>query len=105
MTTIDKSQIQWIQKRKKDDVGRVFESEDRIYRAIYREHVPFVKEIFECGLLNELMEKNLFPQSSVTNLKLEGFALVIEHEKIFPIVLPNEWSFSMLKDAALLTIK
>jgi len=51
------------------------------------------------------MEKNLFPQSSVTNLKLEGFALVIEHEKIFPIVLPNEWSFSMLKDAALLTIQ
>jgi hypothetical protein len=36
---------------------------------------------------------------------LEGYNLVLEHEKIPVITFPTEWSFSMFKDSALLVIK
>ena len=43
----------------------------------------------------ELVDTNLFPKSWITDFKIDNYALVIEHEKIHPVVYPHEWSFSM----------
>lgn len=88
-----------------DDVGKVFYWKNRIFRAIHSDAVEKIRDIFSCGLIDELVNNNLFPKSWITNYTIKGYSLVIEHEKIFTVVYPYEWSFSMLKDAAILILK
>ncbi len=41
----------------------------------------------------------------MTDYKLDGFDLVIEHQIVEVVSYPREWSFSMLKEAALLILR
>jgi len=88
-----------------DDIGRVFFWQNRIFRAIRHDAVEIVRDIFSSGMLKELVDSNFFPKSWITDFKIDNYALVIEHEKIHPVVYPHEWSFSMLKDAAVAVLK
>ena len=88
-----------------DDYGKVFFWKNRIFRAIYEDAVGKVIDIFSSGLINELVDNNLFPRSWITDYQLEGYGFVIEHEKIVTVSYPYEWSFSMLKDAAIVVLK
>src|SRR4029077_88512 len=36
---------------------------------------------------------------------LPGFALTLEHRRLHPMVLPGEWTFEMLRDAALALLR
>lgn len=102
---IEKSEIRYLQKRRRDKVGELFEWNGKILRGIFPEYTAFVKELFESGFIPELVEKKLFPKSWITDYKVNGYGLVIEHEKIWPVIYPQEWSFAMLKDAALSIIQ
>lgn len=82
------------------DIGRVFEFKNRLFRAISLKDSESVVEMFSCGMIGELESKKLFPKSWITTYKLDGYGLIIEHEKILSKNFPYEWSFSMLKDAA-----
>ena len=84
-----------------DSIGIVFIWNDRIFRAIRGDTSLSIQNLFSSGLIGELVDKHLFPKSWATDYELEGYHLVIEHSKIDPIVYPFEWSFEMLKDAAL----
>ncbi|MEX0967891.1 MAG: class I SAM-dependent methyltransferase [Bacteroidia bacterium] len=86
-----------------DDFGRVFIWNDRVFRGVRKEKE--VMAMFACGLLEELQEKNLIPKTWITKIQMEGFNLILEHEKIPVINYPYEWSFNMLKDAALTILK
>jgi len=88
-----------------DEVGKIFFWRNRIFRAIRSDAVDIVKDIFSSGMLNELVDRNFFPKSWITDFQLDNYAMVIEHEKIHPVVYPHEWTFSMLKDAALTVLK
>ena len=88
-----------------DDVGRVFSWQNRIFRAIRHDAVETVRDIFSSGMLKELVDSNFFPKSWITDLKIDNYGLIIEHEKIHPVVYPHEWSFSMLKDAAVAVLQ
>ncbi len=88
-----------------NDVGLVFHWKNGFFRAIQKEYVEMVKDFFKSGMIDELTENNLFPESWITDYKLEGYGLVIEHAKLDPVSYPYEWSFSMLKDAALTVLK
>ena len=88
-----------------NDVGLVFHWKNGFFRAIQKEYVEMVKDFFKSGMIDELTENNLFPESWITDYKLEGYGLVIEHAKLDPVSYPYEWSFSMLKDAALIVLK
>ena len=103
MTEINQNEIKII--TSSNDVGVVFHWKNRIFRAIQKEHVDLINYLFESGMIKELIENNLFPKSWITDYKLEGYSLVIEHAKIDPMSYPYEWSFSMLKDAALTVLK
>lgn len=89
----------------KDPIGRIFELDDKIYRGIYPAKERLVLEMFESGLLNELTQKGLFPKTRISDLKLDGFSLILEHERIEPLTYPYEWSFSMLKEAIIFLIE
>lgn len=88
-----------------DPIGRVFEANGKIYRGIHKDKEEFVLSLFKSGLLPELIERGLFPETKISNKKFKTFDLVLEHEKITPIVYPFEWSFLMLKEAALMVIE
>lgn len=88
-----------------DDNGRVFFWDGRVFRAIRHDATERVLELFSSGLIDELSSNELFPKSWVTDYTLEGYGLVVEHERCAPMVYPYEWSFSMLQDAALTVLK
>ncbi|PZD75072.1 hypothetical protein C1752_00212 [Acaryochloris thomasi RCC1774] len=83
------------------DIGRVFEFKNRLFRAISCKESESVVEMFSCGMIDELESKKLFPKSWITKYKLDGYGLIIEHERIPSKNFPYEWSFSMFKDAAI----
>ena len=88
-----------------DPIGKVFFYKGRLFRAIYIESKKIVKDLLDNGLINELVEKQLFPKTFMTNYTLDGYAFVLEHEKIKFYNYAYEWSFDMVKDAALTILK
>lgn len=88
-----------------DNTGRIFFWKGHLFRAIRCEAVDRVKDMFSCGMIDDLVNNNLFPESWISDYKLEGYGLVIEHRKIPVITYPYEWTFSMLKDAAITVLK
>lgn len=88
-----------------DAVGRVFHSGGRIYRAVVPEAEADVRRMFDSGMLDALADAGLFPRSRVTDLALDGYAMVVEHAPIAPAIYPYEWSFGMLRDAALAVLR
>lgn len=84
-----------------DQVGVVFEYNDKFYRAIKKDAEKDVAELLETELIDELIERNLFPKTCVADIDSAEYNLILEHDKIKYVTYPFEWSFSMLKDAAI----
>ena len=105
MKHLDKNEIRFSNLSGADEIGKIFFWEDRLFRAIHHGSVEKVKELFSNGLIDELVDKKLFPKSWITDYEIDGYGLVVEHERIHPVTYPREWSFSMLKDAALTELK
>ncbi|MFC1710086.1 hypothetical protein ACFL0F_00290 [Patescibacteria group bacterium] len=62
-------------------------------------------EIINSGLIKELSDNNIFPKTEKTNYYTRDFPLILMHQKIELRSYSQEWSFEMLKDAALTTLK
>ena len=88
-----------------DTVGKVFMWNGRLYRGIFKESRELALELFSSGLIDKLQQEKLIPKTRITDFVLNGFDLVIEHELLQPISYPHEWSFLMLKDAALCVLR
>lgn len=101
MADIPVEEIQYSALSCADEVGRVFYWQGKVFRGIYPDAAEQVKELFRCGCLDELVHHKLFPKSYITSYSLDGFAFIIEHEKLPFITYPHEWSFDMFRDAAL----
>lgn len=95
----------------RDPSGFVFSEGGRVYRAVFNAYRENYRLLMESGLYAELVQKNylVFHEECRT----ENFAFasgnnlfaVLCPEQIPLITYPYEWSFSQLKDAALLTLK
>lgn len=82
-----------------DLLGEKYETVDgRIIRCIPSENKAVAKEMFQSGLIDELMKKNLIPKIKIAE-ESEEF-MYIEEEKIPYVVYPHEWSLYMLYMAA-----
>ncbi len=102
---IDPSEVEFSSLSSVDDVGRIFFWQGRVLRAINDHAVERVKSIFSSGMLDELVHENIFPKSWITDYAMDGYGLIIEHERIHPITYPYEWSFSMFKDVAITVLR
>ena len=102
----------------RDPDNRVYEigsdnNKKRILRGLSHNALTtynaLVEQEFFKKLLNssEVVKTNLLleDQNEVKKILADGWAAVIEHEPIPFITYPYEWTFSMLKDAALLHLK
>ncbi|TAE00525.1 MAG: hypothetical protein EAZ97_05595 [Bacteroidetes bacterium] len=103
--SINSSEIVFSNLSLTDEIGKVFFWENRVFRAIYSPFTDWANDLFSCGLMTELIEKQLVPNSKISNYTLEDFDLVLEHEKIEPVSYPYEWTFSMLQAAAVLVLE
>ena len=105
MTEILRQEVKFITDSLADEVGRVFLWQGRLLRAVRYDHVDAVNELLASGLMQTLVAEGLCPGTAMTELQLAGFGLVLEHERIPVITYPYEWSFSMLKDAAIVMLR
>lgn len=83
-----------------DDFGRVFFQNGKVYRAIKREKVPYCLQLLKSDLFTELLKEGFIPDTKISDLSVCNYGIVLEHERLLE-TLQHEWTFSMLKDAAL----
>ncbi len=96
----------------RDPSGYVFERGGAIFRAVDGTCLALLRELDDRGLLRRLQDEGLLVRTGfVEGPLLEGLAAehgrewhFLEHERIWPITYPYEWSVSMLADAAVATI-
>lgn len=105
MTKIPIQEAAFITDSLADDVGRVFVWRGHLLRAIRYEYVGKIEALLNSGLLPELVAADLSPNVQKTNYQLDGYGLILEHERIPVVTYPYEWSFSMLKDAAIVMLR
>lgn len=63
-----------------------------------------LQEAIDCGLIAELISKKLIPNTWKPDVAIEGYDLVLSHQRLEFVSYPHEWSFSMLRDAAYLVL-
>ena len=89
-----------------DEMGKVYFYNNRVLIVINEDYIHVVKEIFESGFLNKLIELELFPMTwIVDDIKISGYNFIVEHKTVKYWNYPYEWSFNMLKDAALVLLE
>lgn len=88
-----------------DPLGFVFQWNGHLLRGILPESVEVAKDYFDSGFVAEICEKGLFPKTWISDYWNEEFGLIIEHELISPNIYSTDWSFSMLRDAAVLVLE
>ncbi len=88
-----------------DSVGDIYEYKGKIIRVINESHRQYVRELMNCGLIKELINNKLFVETSISDDLFEDGRMVLEHRKVFPRQRPSQWTFDMMKDAAMLVLK
>ncbi|MCP1497999.1 hypothetical protein J2Y86_002706 [Pseudomonas migulae] len=73
-------------------------------RGVKGELAQDLQEALRCGLIDELVSKRMIPGTLKSEVDIEGYDLVLSHEKLEFVSYPHEWSFSMLRDAAYLVL-
>lgn len=87
----------------RDPSGFVFEEKGVIYRQINAVYAEEYQKLLSSGLYDTLTKNQwLIPHTDVSDG--QAFPKIIRPEPVPFISYPFEWSFSMLKDAALLTL-
>lgn len=84
-----------------DPVGRLFWWEGNLYRAISRERTGFYERLLAEGIVRDLVQRKLIIETEGTDLKLDGYGLVVKHQTVPFVSHCSEWCGEMLKAAAL----
>lgn len=87
-----------------DPIGDIFEYKGKMIRIIHNSAKNYVKRLMKSGLIDKLMKENLLVETYVSDDMFED-RIILEHKKIIPIQRAFQWTFSMMKDAALLVLK
>ncbi|TWT64678.1 methyltransferase domain-containing protein [Allorhodopirellula solitaria] len=101
VTQLDFNAIDWSPHSFEDPGGRLFWKDDRVFRALRGESAEAFCRLEDAGLLDEMPQWNVV-KTWRSDLQIDGYDLVVEHEKLPPSPLVSEWSPAMLRDAALL---
>ncbi len=91
----------------RDKSGFLFYENNTLYRLIHTSYKEEYDHLINSELYKKLSEKNLLiSHEEISDLKLDyDYYKIIKPEKIPFISYPYEWSFSQLKDTALLTLR
>lgn len=92
----------------RDPSGFLFLRDSILYRQVNKVHQPHYDHLMESGLAKVLQgEKLLIPHQEIAMQAPEPDIAykIIEPELVFFVSYPYEWSFTQLKDAALLSLQ
>lgn len=92
----------------RDPSGFIFEKEGIVYRQVNKSFSEHFDHFIRSGCYKHLSERGLLIPHEQLDQNLTGddrFYTTLKPEKISFISYPGEWSFDMLKDAALLTLQ
>ena len=103
--------LDWEPSSFRDPGGAIFRKDGRVYRAIYHRSLKDWSDFSASPLFHQLQqERLLIPTHSVDMDSrfppdiTSAWAAMVEHERIPFVSYPYEWSFGMLRDAALLQL-
>lgn len=100
------SDIEYIQVRQKDNVGEVFRYNGKLLRGVFPSAKGLVDSLFSTGLISKLTEEQLFPGTKISQTyRCSDYVYILEHDEIWPVTYPHEWTFSMLKRAAVVVLQ
>ena len=88
----------------KDPSGQIFYDNHKIYRSIFKSGIKDYEAARDAGIFNKLIEAELLISHSEQRLEdfyPKGTVYCLNHPLLPTVSYPWEWSFSMLKDAAL----
>src|SRR5581483_4744117 len=83
-----------------DPDGRLFLWNEGVYRAIHHSAAAFFSSLLESELFARLASRGLIIGTQVSDLVLEGYDVVLAHNRVPFVSYPDEWSAPMLRDAA-----
>lgn len=83
-----------------DPNGRVFFYDGRVYRGVYPHRVEFVKRLFAEHVVQPFAGRKLLIGTYLTEKRLDGFGLILEHDQVEVVTRPKEWSFVTYIEAA-----
>jgi ribosomal protein L11 methylase PrmA len=89
----------------RDSDGFLYQEDDTLYRCINQSYSANYEMLISSGLYDDLVKKGLLISHVETNKSKPGGYKIIEPKKLNFISYPYEWSFSQLRDAALLTLQ
>jgi hypothetical protein len=108
MTILPMSDPSRVQGSFRDPSGFLFYHKDQLYRQINHSYQQDYDLLIESGLYEQLTKKNLLVPHHEADIPAPAPELaykIIQPETLGFISYPYEWSFSQLKDAALLTLR
>ncbi len=90
----------------RDPSSRVWRSDSRIYRGLDVDAASNFEALSTTGFYEQARASGQLVATTRHDAAVDsGWEAVLEHEPIPVISYPHEWSFSMLQDAALLTLR
>ncbi|MDZ7698229.1 MAG: SAM-dependent methyltransferase [Deltaproteobacteria bacterium] len=92
----------------RDPFGKVFTSDGKVFRSIFSPGVKTYEAAKMRGVYEHLIDKRLLishEETQVDESAAEGAVYCLAHPCLPMVSYPWEWSFSMLKDAALLHLE
>ena len=84
-----------------DPHGRLFSWQGELYRALSAEASGRFRDLFRRGILEELTKAGLLIETYETELRLEGYDLVVRHRRLPFVTYAFEWPTEMLRAAGL----
>lgn len=89
-----------------DMVGDIYEYREKIIRIINKKFTKHTRRLLECGgLIEELVKNGLFIETWISDLYDVDADIILEHRKISTKQHYSQWSFEMMKDAAMLVLR
>lgn len=92
----------------RDPLGHIIYADGRVIRRLSPEGARLWNSFFSSTLYKKLSERNLIVETKQLNDNQfidSDFPVALEHAKIPFVSYPYEWTFDMLKDAALFTLE
>lgn len=89
----------------RDPSGRILHKKNKVYRTITDYYKEDYEHLIKSGLYKKLVKLSLLIPHTEVKTKFPNTYKLINPIKIPFVSYPYEWSFSQLKDAALLTLK
>jgi SAM-dependent methyltransferase len=87
-----------------DGAGRLFWRHGRLYRGLTSSLAPFYGELFQRGVIDEIVQQGLLVESRRTSDSMEGYPGIVEHSVVPFVSFAYEWCPEMLRSAGRLVL-